>query len=179
MKRLNREKTPTDLGYEMIDDHIAKLTKLREVANTDEFRAIANILESAERGCGKPGISIASWTGDRSSWNFSVYLSGLNSFADVLPLVSNVTALEADEYEVKEYPDTNNNDYKWVFKYEHEVDIRVTVCAYLDKSAPGACRRIQVGTELKEVPIYKNVCAPDLTDVSGELPPPILNLEAL
>lgn len=176
MKRLNRDKTPTDLGYKKIDEITAKLAALREVANTDEFRAIANAMESF-RGNGTPGIDNYSW----DKWEFSAYVSGLHSFQDkeVIDLKEIISALDPDDEVTNEYKDSNNVDVIYTFKFEKDVMIKVTLNLYLSSSSPLACRKVQVGTEMKEVPVYKSVCSADLSDVSGELPAPVLQLEKL
>lgn len=177
MKRLNREITPTDLGYKKIDEITAKLAALREVANTDEFRAIANLLESDHAGNGTPDIDTYGY----DKWTFSAWLSSLGSYSDprVIALKDALTNLDPDECQDFKYENANNWDFHYIFKFEKDVQIKVTLNCYLDANSPHACRKIQVGTEMKEVPVYKNVCSAIDEAAAGELPAPVLNLENL
>lgn len=175
MKRIGREPSPTDLGYKIIDDEIKNLMALRELADTDEFRAVANILAA------KSTYDATPTHGDKS-WNFSCYFSGLTSWSDVTltNIAGDLAKLGPDESSMKEYPNENNNDYIFQWKFEDEYVIEVRLVAYLSANAPGACRRIQIGTKMVEQPIYRNECAPPAELVpDAALPAPVLNLEVL
>lgn len=179
VRRIARNPTPTDLAQKIIMEAAAKLQGLREIADTDEFRAVANACESASPGSGTPTFEI----GYDKKWSFQVYLSDLQAWEDDKKLMTVLRALEAvdpDETQVKDFPDSNNRDHYYKWKYEGEFTIDVRVYAYLSKTAPGACRRIQVGTKMVETPIYRNECAaPEAEAGDAKLPPPILQIEAL
>lgn len=175
-KRIGREPSPTDLGFKLIAEAAASLAGLRDLADTDEFRTIANAIASVNVYDAEPTFNLGS-----KRWEFSSYQSGLQSW-DELKLVTLLVALKGldpDEEGLKEYPDSNNKDWEFTWKFEGDFSIRVQIMAYLSSTAPGACRRIQIGTKMVEQPIYRNECAPDFTDVSGALPAPVLNLEVL
>lgn len=179
IKRIGREPSPTDLGYKLIDAQIKRLIALRELADTDEFRGVANAIAATDAyEAANPRIN----TGDNPSWAFSTYPSGLQDWRDekLVMLVTALTALDPDSIEPRDYPDSNNKDWTFEWKFEDGYSIRVHVYAYLSANAPGACRRIQIGTKMVEQPIYRNECAPVFED-HDKLPPPVIaiDLEAL
>lgn len=178
MRRIARNPTPTDLAHKIILEAAAKLQGLREIADTDEFRAIANACESASSGSGTPSFSIDY----DKRWSFSVYLSDLHDWEEprLETILRALEAADPDKTRIKDYPDANNKDHRYTWEYEGDFTIQVNVCAYLAANAPGACRRIQVGTKMVEQPIYRNECAaPEAEAADAKLPAPVLNLENL
>ena len=176
-KRIGREPSPTDLGYKIIQEAVEVLAGLRDIADTDEFRTIANALASISVYDGTPAFDLAS-----KRWSFSTYMTGLQDWQDtrLFDLLTVLKGLDPDAEEHKDYPDSNNKDWLLDWKYEGEFSIRVNVCAYLDAKSPGACRRVKVGTKWVEQDVYRNECAPPAELAPDEaLPAPIIQIEAL
>lgn len=95
---------------------------------------------------------------------FSVYLHELESFKDerlttllsraMDTISSNVTETDYAKYDFKEYRIRNNNVAS-LFDCASSVVFDIT--AYIKSDSP-TCRKVQVGTEIKEIPKYKFIC---------------------
>ncbi len=86
--------------------------------------------------------------------NISITLNKLDSFKDE-DLTKLLEFLISKDAEIKEeaWPQFHNKDY-----YADFEDARVVIHAYVRSDSP-TCRRVQVGTELKETPIWELHCS--------------------
>lgn len=176
-RRIGKVRDARDLGLKLIDDRLRQLAKLQEVARTDEFLAIANLMEQISVNCGSSGGGTPSL--GEQHFEFSVYLSSLDRWTDerYTGAVFSLGQLEPDDSSMNEYKDAYNRDHYFTWKFEEGYEIRAKLYCY-EKKETSECRRVQVGVKMVEQPIYKYDCVvPEGS--AGELPPPVLNLEVL
>lgn len=169
--RLVRELTPTDLAYQLIEARIARLNQIKELADTDLFRQLANFAFGANEHS-KPQI------GD-NEWQFHVYLSGLDSFKDpkLTDLLSNIFLLDPDEEKENDFASLHNKDYRFAWKFQDNLQIQFTIGAYVRQDSEG-CKRVLVKTEMVERPIYRMDCSPDVELVEpAKLVAPLVEIE--
>lgn len=175
MRRIGKILDARDLGLQIINEQMKHLLKMREVANTDEFLAIANEMEAISRnghsaGGGTPCL------GDKV-FTFSYYMSGLERWTDerYTGAVFALKQLLPDEEKMNEFKDMYNRDH--VFTWEFEDDYKIMAYLYCyEKSDTAECRKVQVGVKMVEQPIYRYDCVVPEGN-AGELPAPILSLE--
>ena len=107
--------------------------------------------------------SIYIYTHDNNRIQFVVYMHELDSFKDerLTSTISSAMDLIGDqvketdfpEYEHKEYRISGNNTYS---HYADCVAV-LQINAYVKSDSP-TCRKVQIGTEIKEIPKYKFEC---------------------
>lgn len=175
-KRVSRrDPRPSDVGIALIDKRIQAFTRLKAVVVTDEYNKIANLVYSLDP------YQAQNPTMDADSARVEFYCShsGLNRWEDprLVDFLVAVTKLDPDTQEMKEFKDYYNRDYKWSWKFQDGLEIRLNFGAY-EKKETSECQRIQVGTKTVEQPIYRYDCVvPEGTKDLDALPAPVLAID--
>jgi hypothetical protein len=93
------------------------------------------------------------------SLQFCVYMRELESFKDDRLTTMLSTAMDSLEGDIKEtdYAEYDHKEYsiKTTNIYADQVELQIN--AYVKSNSP-TCRKIQTGTEIKEVPKFKFIC---------------------
>lgn len=163
-----------------------KLAITERLASTPEYLALANVCHGINSyvdtaspdmdNYGEPCLRFYVYLSDLNRWTDPRYTQAVGDIQSACPFLTPARKDSEDK-------DRLNRDHKWEWSFETgDVDypvakITVTLNAY-ESAETAECRRVQVGTRTIEEPIYRYDCvAPEGS--AGELPAPVLNIEAL